>query len=268
MILVKMMGGLGNQLFQYSFARFLERKLGKPVWLDTLFFLNQHQRRPTLENLGIRYRRSPGDRYLWYRLNSRRFLRWEENDFDPSCCDTGNGKSMFFWGYWQRAEYADAGREGILEGFRRFKKRPEVKRLSEEILAEDSVSIHVRRGDYRGIPKFRLLGPEYYDKALNTLNVQSGSKIFLFSDERGVEKELFPNNTNLIRVSDFGLRDFEEFYLMSLCRRNVAANSTFSWWASFLNTRKGRSIVLPKVWTTVPGTFDITNYIFNDVQVV
>lgn len=236
--------------------------------MDTLFFLNHRQRRPVLENLGIRYRKSPGGRYLWYRMNPRKFARWEEKDFDPDRCDAGDGKSLFFWGYWQRVEYAEAGREGILEGFRRFRKRPEVKRLSEEMLAEDSVSIHVRRGDYRGIPKFRLLGREYYDQALSTLNVQSGSKIFLFSDERGVEKELFPGYSDLVRVADFGFKDFEEFYLMSLCRRNIAANSTFSWWASFLNERNGRGIVLPKVWTTVPGTFDIAKYMFNDVQVV
>ena len=268
MILVKMMGGLGNQLFQYSFARFLERKLGEPVWMDTLFFLTHRQRRPELENLGIRYRKSVGARYLWYRLNASDFRRWEEKDFDPDRSDTGSGKGMFFWGYWQQAEYAGAGRKGILEGLGRFRKRREVKRLADEILADDSVSIHVRRGDYRGIPKFRLLDREYYDQASKTLDVRNNSKIYLFSDEPGVEKEIFPGYTNLVRMSDFGLKDFEEFYLMSLCRRNIAANSTFSWWASFLNEREGRSIVLPKIWTTGPGSFDISKYMFDGVQVV
>lgn len=268
MILVKMMGGLGNQLFQYSFARYLEELLREPVWLDTLFFATHRQRKPGLSKIGVRYRKSLGERYLWYRLQSRRFLRWEERDFDVSRCLGRRGKSMFFWGYWQKAEYAAAGRTGILEGFERFPKRAMVRRLADEIRASDSLSIHIRRGDYKGIPKFALLSKEYYRQALETVNAQSAQKWYLFSDERGVEKDLLPDETNIVRMADYGLEDFEEFYLMSLCRRNVAANSTYSWWAAFLNERQGRKIVLPEHWMNSVETFNIEKFRFEGARFV
>lgn len=268
MKLVKMMGGLGNQLFQYSFARFLERELGQPVWLETLFFVKHRQRRLGLDDLAIRYRKSFGERYIWYKLNSKKFIRWEEKDFDLGSCRVRAGESMYFWGYWQKSEHARDGREGILEGFGRFKKRPEVKQLAEEILGSDAVSIHVRRGDYRTFPKFTLLGREYYERALEALDVRNGSKLFLFSDESGVEKDILPDESEIVRVSDYGLKDFEELYLMSLCPKNVIANSTFSWWAAFLNIHEKRRIVMPRTWRTVTDGFNLANLLFEDVQVI
>ncbi len=263
-----MMGGLGNQLFQYSFARYLEGLLGEPAWLDILFFLTHKDRRPGLSRLGVRFRKSLGARYAWYRLNSRRFIRWEERGFDPVACRASRGRDMFFWGYWQKAEYARAGREGLLRGFSLFPKRPAVRALAKEILDCDSLSIHVRRGDYRGIPRFALLSKDYYRKALKATDAGNATRWYVFSDEKDLEPGLIPSGKEIVRMAEYGLEDYEEFYLMSLCRRNVAANSTFSWWASFLNEREGRRIVLPRGWMTDPEGFDIQNLAFEDAELV
>ena len=262
MLLVKMMGGLGNQLFQYSFARWVENRLGVKVWLDTLFFLYDRSRRPGLGRLGVRFRRSPGGRFLWYRLRPGRFVRCEEGNIDALLESRTIPKNIFFWGYWQKTSYAIEGRPGILEGFYRFPKRKIVRELAAEILAFDSLSIHVRRGDYRAIPAFALLSRDYYGKALAAVGAEKATKWYLFSDEKIPLNELFETSGPIVRVADYGLRDYEELYLMSLCKRNVAANSTFSWWGSFLNEREGRRIAMPRGWMTIQDGFSISNYLF------
>ena len=268
MKLVKLMGGLGNQLFQYSFARYLEGILGEPVWLDTAHFLFKHKRNIELGKLRIQFRRSIILKYLWYRLNPQRFIKYDEQGFDPAKSVTARDRNQFFWGYWQKTEYALAGRAGILAGFSSFPKRAVVRKLAEEILGSDSLSIHVRRGDYRGILKFLLLSKDYYDKALDAVNAQDASRWYVFSDERGVEKELFDGQACIVRMSDFDLEDHEEFYLMSLCKRNIIANSTFSWWAAFLNERDGRRMAMPRAWYTVDQEFDIGDYAFDGVTLL
>lgn len=268
MILVRMMGGLGNQLFQFSFARHLERELGKPVWLDLAYYVRHRVRSPVLGKLGIEYRKTALAGYLWYRLNSGRFLRYEEKTFLPDVHLDGSRDDAYFWGYWQRAEYASAGRKDVLDGFRRFPKRAVVQDLERRILDTDSTSIHVRRGDYRGIPKFALLTREYYASALDAVAARDSESWFVFSDETRLEQGLLPAKKDVVYISAYGLKDYEEFYLMSLCRRNICANSTFSWWAAFLNEREGRKAAVPAKWKTREEDFRIQDYLFPDLVVL
>jgi len=132
-----------------------------------------------------------------------------------------------------------------------------------KLINEDKpISMHFRRGDYKKLPNFYiLLNTDYYKTGLrhildiNADKPDSLNKVLYFCEEHDIEdvnnmiqniKSEFP--TILFERADPLLEDWEQLILMSLCRHNIIANSTFSWWGAYLNTSRYKTVVGPSVW--------------------
>jgi hypothetical protein len=117
-----------------------------------------------------------------------------------------------------------------------------------------SVSLHVRRGDYVKDEKTNkahgTCGPEYYQKALETIVSKIGTNIhvFVFSDDIEWVKDNLPVSFPVTYVSDPMIKDYEELILMSKCSHNIIANSSFSWWGAWLNSNPNKIVIAPKKW--------------------
>jgi hypothetical protein len=144
----------------------------------------------------------------------------------------------------------------------------ELKNIYTEILNkydfENSVSIHVRRTDYlSNFHIYEKLTLIYYKKALdylNSLNMKI-SKIYIFSDDIEWCKVNFNFLENKIFVQDN--IDIIDLFLMSRCENNIICNSTFSWWAAFLNKNKSKKIICPKLWYVKNN--EIKNFVYDDL---
>jgi hypothetical protein len=112
-------------------------------------------------------------------------------------------------------------------------------------------SIHVRRGDYlklnKKFTKLTLLEDAYFFSAINKLlSIKKNIYFFVFSDDTNYCKKIFSYLSNVLYIGDLNLGDLNEFYLMSLCNYNIISNSTFSWWAAFLNNSLDKLVFAPK----------------------
>lgn len=149
-------------------------------------------------------------------------------------------------GYFQSEKYFIDHRKEILE---LFEINPEDKNYLEKkygfLSSDETCSIHIRRGDYIGLEKFHPILPmEYY---LSSIKLVGQNKHFIiFSDDI----EWCEENFSFLEKKTFikGNEDFQDMYLMSLCKDNIIANSTFSWWGAWLNQNKNKKVVIPASW--------------------
>jgi hypothetical protein len=121
-----------------------------------------------------------------------------------------------------------------------------------EVLSGEVVSIHIRRGDYL---KFKNVHPtctkEYYMEAMSTL--PENTNYMIFSDDP--EWCLKNFNVKHFKVVE-GEKDYVDMYLMSMCKNNIIANSSFSWWAAWLNKNDNKIVIAPKIWFGPDGPKD------------
>ena len=163
-------------------------------------------------------------------------------------------KDWYIMGFWIEEKYL-AGR---LDEIREHLKFPDFadegnKKLAEEIRSCDSVSIHVRRGDYLSVTyenMFVALGRDYYEKAVNYIKERvEDPRFFIFSDDGDFVREEFKWLDNMTVVSgNDGDDSFRDMQLMSLCKHNIIANSTFSQWGALLNKNDDHMTVYPRAY--------------------
>lgn len=245
MRVINLKGGLGNQLFQYAYGRALEFTGEKIIF--SVFFLNKGRHKTDsardykLDKFNINTKeRVSSKRYLLLdslnRLLNR--LGFKEN------------------GFWQSEKYFK-NIEGVIRQEFTLKYPLSTKSWGwKEIIEKDreSISIHIRRGDYihnKDTNNFHgVCGLDYYREALQKLTEKKGKdvEIFVFSDDIAWAKEnlYLPHISHW--VSGLGIPDYEEIYLMSLCKHNIIANSTFSWWGAWLNKNPNKIVIAPKQW--------------------
>lgn len=281
MIAVRLMGGLGNQMFQYAAARRLALKRHTKVLMDMEFFdniadvdtLREYEldcfnikasvlpppRRP-FPDQNERYKTKGGKlARLKHQLQRRNWYTHSESDhtFDNTVLSLPN--QSYLNGYWQSEKYFSDIRDALLKDFS-FKKRPSGnnKKLLDQITRDDSsVSLHVRRGDYVAnihANKYHgTKGNDYYQAAVKVISrIIKQPNIYVFSDDPGwCKKNLkFKYPTTYVEGNEKG---FEDMRLMSACRHNIIANSSFSWWAAWLNTNPEKVVVAPKQWFNDPS---------------
>ena len=112
-----------------------------------------------------------------------------------------------------------------------------------DLKLDETVSVHVRKGNYKDLQEFHpLLSKEYYDKALAQFQ---GHKIFIFSDDIESCYDIFKRYDCVFVKNKF---DLDDLYCMSLCKNNIIANSTFSWWGAWLNQNKNKKVIAPSIW--------------------
>lgn len=149
-------------------------------------------------------------------------------------------------GYFQSYKYFDKYENEIKKEFT-FK--DSITSKCKGIIAQysDPISIHVRRGDYVKHPGFWNVTPEYLTEALGSLPYGNYNYL-VFSDDMEWCKQVFNEEFTFIEGSD----QFEDLCLMSLCKHNIISNSSFSWWAAWLNSNPGKTVITPSNWFTEP----------------
>ena len=163
--------------------------------------------------------------------------------------------SVYYDGYWQNEGFFVANRDAILAAYSFSGISDELNsRLLEQLDNEVSVSCHIRRGDYLNEPEMCVCTPDYYVRAILEMNDRVKPTLYcIFSDDipwcREHLDELGLSGLKVVFVDwNKGENSFRDMQLMSRCNHNIIANSSFSWWGAWLGNRKGRVVMAPKTW--------------------
>jgi hypothetical protein len=230
MISCKLMGGLGNYMFQIGAAYTFSNKKEIDFVVDESDIMQVHGHY-TKYLTNIFRKVKFGNPKIEFIYNEPSFSYNPIPDID----------NVKLTGYFQSEKYLD--RNLILKLFDVSDLIPVDLKYLSDIINSDSVSIHVRRGDYVLLQNYHPpLSIEYYFNAIKYIG--NKKKYFIFSDDIEWCKRHFLN-INATYIS--GLSDWEEMYLMSLCKYNVIANSTFSWWGAWMN-KNNNIVIAPNVW--------------------
>jgi hypothetical protein len=238
MIIVNIQGGLCNQLFQWACGFNLSKT--QEVFFDLSFFANQ------FTNTIVTQREYLLDKILNTNiplLNNQVYQKFKEkpieiisDNFHYKDFDFEADKNYILNGYWQSEKYFSNSKNDIKNNF----DWPRIKHLN----FEDSCSIHVRRGDYITTQHVHPLQTiDYYKKAIEILKPKGN--IFIFSDDINWCKSNLNFENSIFMENHTNIQDLK---YMSLCKDNIIANSSFSWWAAFLNENKNKKIICPKNW--------------------
>lgn len=233
-----LMGGLGNQMFQIAKAKTEGYIHNTPVFFKPFSFL------PMEGNQTINYVDNIF-RNIDFKENINPLKRVNEISWDYSDLKYDYDISIMFYGYFQSSKNFKNYSEKIKNLFlptEKFKEK--LKSKYPLIFEKNSVSIHIRRGDYLTISDvLPIVDKSYIDKSLKVIN--NYSNIFVFTNDT----EWAENNLNYDKctiVKD--LEDYEDLWAISLCNHNIMSNSSFSWWGSYLNKNKNKKVCVPSVW--------------------
>lgn len=267
MIVARIRGGLGNQLFQYAAARRLADHLDTDLELDLSWFSKPREDTPRalmLDQLTVRgsFRSSArGVAAAVRRLQRRTFVE-QHFRFDSQVLSLPDGTLLD--GYFQSAKYFEDSQAQIRNDLRpRHPPSRIAESFAEQIRAAPAaVSLHVRRGDYvERTDAASVLGAldlEYYRRALEALP-QRRRTVFIFSDDLAWCEENMLLDEEVVFVGGTA-SPVEDLLLMATCRDNVIANSTLSWWAGWLNAATDKTVVAPALWS-VDRTLDTTDLV-------
>lgn len=274
MKIVKYIGGLGNQMFIYAFSVALRETFRQEILVDTHYYKsrNFHNGLEIERIFGIHLteaKLSDKLKMSWYfpnywidyhllgKLPARKNTVRELPGQKVSLELLDDSSDKFYDGYWQSYQYFDSCRDVILKEFTFPKISMEDKlnfELNERLKNEEnSVGIHIRRGDYLKNWKYRgLCGIDYYQKAIAyILEHIKSPKFFLFSDDIDWVKE---NISPLLKGYDVtfvnwnhSINSYKDMQLMAMCKNLIIANSSFSWWAAYLN-QNNPIVVAPEKW--------------------
>lgn len=232
-----LMGGLGNQMFQIAnaFSKSLENNANLVLRKNSNTSLQGNNTSYYINN-------------IYKKLNFSDILNPEikitEKDWSFSEIEVPKNKSVEFFGYYQSSKNFKKHKNEIIELFspdENFKSL--ISKKYKEINLKNTVSIHIRRGDYMNYRDIHpVISKSYIEECLN--RIYEIDHIFIFTDDKKWAIENLKINNSTI-VSE---EDWEELWIMSMCKINIMSNSTFSWWSSFLNTNKDKKVFCPSIW--------------------
>ncbi|MEZ5036676.1 MAG: alpha-1,2-fucosyltransferase [Chitinophagales bacterium] len=275
MIQVQLSGGLGNQMFQYAFGKHLAINTQSELVLDLAYiqsklpfkkFSTPMQYELDIFNLnvdcnslyfsnGITYPLAKLEYYLKTKRNTNKNNTLIESGMQFNADYLEKDEPLFIHGNFQSELYFKDIEADIREDFEFIHPLEEQnQQILNQIKSSNSVSIHIRRGDYLSIKnnasKFRALELDYYKNAMSILeNKMENITYFVFSDDINWVKENLKTHAETIFINhNKGKSSYIDMQLMSNCQHNIIANSTFSWWAAWLNTNKNKIVVAPKTW--------------------
>lgn len=273
MIIAKINGGLGNQFFQYAAGRALARHHKTELVLDLsdlnhiphgntrrLFELNKYPIVARLaseqEELQFRFyhgrllRRLPFLPRPWFYKRELHF------QYDPQFFDVPN--NAFLDGYWQSYLYFDRITNLIRTELQPLISPGEINQaLINSMCNQNSVALHIRRGDYLANPKAAIhhgvCSLEYYQKAIERMLLQLPEPHFyIFSDDMDWARTNLTINAPVHLVGhNVGDKSFQDLRLISSCKHQIIANSSFSWWGAWLNPNPHKIVIGPKQWFLV-----------------
>lgn len=258
MIVVKLYGGLGNQMYQYATGKALSLRHEVKLYLHTSWFeeikgySDATQRIYELDGFGIRPKKMSMVDKILFKYHPPVLFKEAGLEYQSGFEELGGNAILD--GYWQSYKYFEAYENQIKYDF----KFPDIstaenKKAMDAIIKSESISVHVRRGDYntkRGRSYHGLVKPEYYYNSIRKMKVHvKNPKIFVFSDEiNWCRKNLefdFPTEFIYSKGPNSGV---EDMHLMSSCKHNIIANSSFSWWAAWLNQNNNKVVCAPANW--------------------
>lgn len=268
MIVVRIWEGLGNQLFQYAFAKALQMRTGKTVRIDTnRMFIKQLEgrriaRKYSLDNFNISLQKAYDceNKYfflkqenifeeLLYELSNRNYLPsfYKETSLEYKPQMKTVADKVYLMGWFQDERYFIDYRDTILQEIKPIKQVNISQHLLNILLDECTVSVHIRRGDFTAAGN--TLSLDYYNKARKIMEKKYDNPYYIiFSDDPMWVKKTYAVGSRAYFVSDEKLQDFDELYIMSLCKNNIIANSTFSWWGAWLNQNPDKIVIGPTEW--------------------
>lgn len=275
MIVVKLIGGLGNQMFQYAAGRSLAHMHQTELYLDTTFLDKNPNGAYTKRNLELSIfdidlkKVSPEQKLLFNIDQSNKYSRTLQRRFpklfkNMYAAESGNlfqkqffnfPENTYLDGFWQSEKYFKSIESIIIQEFKpKESLNAENENWLEKIKSVNSVSVHVRRGDYVSLKNAKEhhgnVTKQYYQSAIKSLKEKNRDiELFVFSDdlewcENNLKFDISTYYVDVNQQQNFHL----DLYLMSHCRSNVIANSSFSWWAAWLNQNRDKTIIAPKEW--------------------
>lgn len=271
-ITVKIYGGLGNQMFQYAAGRALSLRHRVLLYLDISWFNQKHEHTiirtyqlGIFKNITSKVQNKSSLLYKDLNARIRKYWPFSRTVHEPH---------FSYWpgffeitppvtldGYWQCEKYFMGFQKEIRHDFT-FPLLPEKARQVVTQIAEtpESVSIHIRRGDYVNNPLTQAfhgnLQQDYYSNALQVIKNACGkTRLFIFSDDPQWVRENFDCCGHDAIIVDLAFLNapYHDMHLMSLCKHHIVANSSFSWWGAWLGTQQGITIA-PQAWFADTGT--------------
>lgn len=271
MIVVKLMGGLGNQMFQYALGRKLSITNKVPLKFD-LTFLNDRTFKENFtyrdfelnklnleldfaNKLEIDYFQKQNNLFNFYQyqfgLKRNNLYIAEKNKFHNFNKLDNN---LYLDGFWQSELYFKDIRIVLLKDFQFENINNENKKILDKIMSTNSISVHIRRGDYvnnKIINNYHgTCTLAYYEKSIKYFKERVIEPTFyFFSDDINWAKEAFGIQKNYVYIDiNNNVNNQLDMFLMSNCIYNIIANSSFSWWAAWLNQNSQKITLAPKKW--------------------
>lgn len=276
MKIVNILGGLGNQMFEY--AMYLALKEAHPeedIKVCTRSFAGyglhngleiQHifgVEMPEVSLWDLTKLAYPFFNYRTYQIMShwlmqRKSMTKGTTQIPFNINEIIRTDSVFYDGYWQNERNFKHLRGKILSSFSfpQFAEKQN-EELANKLLQKSSVSIHIRRGDYLKEPIWCVCTPEYYFQGIEYLKERDKIEMLcVFSDDITWCKD---NLADLAKEMDVeyvdwnkGFKSFRDMQLMTCCKHNIIANSSFSWWGAWLGKREGKIVIAPSIWCNKP----------------
>ena len=276
MICIQLKGGLGNQMFQYACGRALAIKHDTDLVFDLrCLSLKSEISHHTSRQVGlqvfrlnlekVRKRDLLNFKHFAHRLLNIFYLHFNskgiqtsnffvEREFSYNAAIENVSNNCFLVGYWQSPLYFQSIDFLIREDFK-FPRLVDNKNINYLKLIEsrNSVSLHIRRTDFINNSNHNVHGVcplEYYHKAVTLIsNMIDNPVFFVFSDDIAWAKQNIKFNFDIEFVSgNSDEKGYIDMLLMSSCKHNIIANSSFSWWAAWLNSNKSKIVITPAIW--------------------
>lgn len=283
MIIIQSRGGLGNQMFQYAFALATARKL------NTLFALDKMDMKDELyffkgpsTHFFYRFKKLLHPRIyrillfgIAYSLNL--FKKYPDIEFDNWLTPEQNLSQIhphgYYLGYFQAFAYFKAYQHEVKKAFQLKSQHIQAFRRAYQHLFDHHkiIAVHIRRGDYLDIYNPRLgesnlsLPLEYYHKALQSIENQQDYKVVFVSNEPEFVKKEFGEQDHFIFAKNSALIDFQIIQNADIA---IIANSTFAWWAAFLNPKPEKRVVAPRYWLGFKISEEYPKHILQDLDYI
>jgi hypothetical protein len=272
MVIVKLNGGLGNQMFQYALGKSLALKQQTNLKLDISGFEHDKKRKYSLSPFKLKAVFATTQeikkltsikqstlKKIYLRITGKpsmlipSYVRERSYNFDEGVLS--HSGDIYIDGYWQSEKYFIQFKDTISSAFLfSDKQNDKNKELGEKICSEESVSIHIRRADYitdRETNDFHgTCSLSFYNRAIEEISQKCRTPHFyIFGDDPiWVRKKLRFEYPSTIVEHNNSDSDHEDLRLMSQCKHNIIANSSFSWWGAWLNTDPNKVVIAPEQW--------------------
>lgn len=301
-MIVQLNSGLGNQMFQYAFGKALEKHYDCKVYFDTLSEYNiPHYRKLELKkfelvlneasiyqltkylplsSLKIDLSQFSFFYRLYYKVCRKLFkdkslnlyrILFNKNIIEENTLCVYNDmyfkldiyKNTYFKGYFQNEQFFKSIESSIRNDFKLKDDYLSDTELANKINIENSVSIHIRRGDYLDCKLFPTFDLNYYLEAIKLIIKNISNPIFyVFSDDIEWAKKNINYEHYHFRFVDekFSENACDDLLLMSKCKHNIIANSTYSWWSAWLNSNRDKIVICPLKWYLDKEMNSLTQY--------